>query len=148
MDGRAKSAVAVQTGIDQTKEIAPDPGRMREDDFPQKTSAEEQEERKKHRAETAAWLDLWMQRAKDKDRGQVWIRMEAHRYSGCGEIKEDLGRTPECAKHVLEGLEVDEGAEVKEGLMEYDVAAAREVLTNAMRDAIRNGPPFALFPVT
>ena len=63
---------------------------------PQRTMAEEQEDRRRHREEQSRWNQIWMKRAKDRDWDQVRAPLEAYRYSGFkGEITSDPRRTPE-----------------------------------------------------
>ena len=48
----------------------------------QRTMAEEQEDRRKHREEQKKWDQIWMRRASEKDWDQVRTPLEAYRYSG------------------------------------------------------------------
>ena len=96
---------------------------------PQRTMAEEQEDRRRHRVEQDRWNQIWMKRAKDRDWDQVRAPLEAYRYSGFrGEITSDPRRTPEYVESVVQGLGVAEGSPPLEGLTEEDMKAVREVV--------------------
>ena len=70
---------------------------------PQRTMAEEQEDRRRHRQEQERWNHIWMKRAREKDWYQVKTPLEAYRHSGFkGEIASDPRRTAEYVESVVQ----------------------------------------------
>ena len=91
---RLDGVAATQPGTGESREapkaVIGDPDR----EPPQRTMAEEQEDRRRHREEQDRWNQIWMKRARERDWDQVRTPLEAYRYSGFkGEITEDPRRT-------------------------------------------------------
>ena len=96
---------------------------------PQRTMAEEQEDRRVHRQEQNRWDQLWMERARNRNWEGVQSPIEAYRYSGFKtEITKDPRREESYIRQVMESLGVAEGQPPLEGLTDDDMKAVREVV--------------------
>ena len=72
---------------------------------PQKSMAEEQEDRRKHKEEQKRWDAIWMERAERKDWNQVKVPLEAYRYSGLTEeITADPRQEEAYVRQTMEAL--------------------------------------------
>eukprot|EP00959_Pyramimonas_sp_CCMP1952_P097026 2028145-Pyramimonas_sp.AAC.1 len=91
---------------------------------------EEQEYRRRHKAEQAKWDQIWMKRATEKGWDQIRTPLEAYRYSGFKEeVTSDPRRTPEYVKQILDELGVAKGAPPLGGPTEHDMDVVREMIT-------------------
>ena len=96
---------------------------------PQKTMAEEQEDRRLHQLERAKWDKYWMELAREGDWCQIKTPMAAYRFSGFkDEITVDPRLNEKYVQDVMKELGVAEGSPPLEGLTEHDMKAVREVI--------------------
>ena len=100
-----------------------------EKELPQRSLAEEQEDRRLHKEEQKKWNKIWMDWARARDWSYPEVPVEAYRFSGATEdFTEDPCKKSEYIADVLAALGLQPGAPPYECLAEDDMNAVREVV--------------------